>query len=265
MNTRNLNLIAAATLIAGVAGRACAADQSDPWSLSILGGDSVAMTGSLRSPSITLIGNLGSIDAPLAGASGTLSLDKLRYEDMFRRRYDTGLELDYSFDPNMQAYGRFGYESLGGRTRRVGTLTSESLPTPDPLNARFSDADNMSFELGTRYYWQMPGNWRPFAGAALGATHLDGIRATFTSPGTDIDLKNAQFTRSSTVFSQSVETGIEYDPGTNFGLRLGAGADHVSSPRTVNDPALTALGVDDTGDAHGRWSFPVSIAANYRF
>jgi len=132
------------------------------------------------------------------------------------------------------------------------------------VRARFSDADNMSFELGSRYYWQMPGNWRPFAGAALGATHLDGIRATFTSPGTDIDLKNAQFTRSGTVFSQSVETGVEFDPASNFGLRLGVDADHTSAPRSVDDPALTALGLEDH-DAHGRWSFPVSIAANYRF
>lgn len=265
MTPRNLNLIALATLIAGAAGRACAADQADPWSLSILGGDSVGMTGSLRSSSTASIADLGAIDPPLAGATGTLSLDKLRYEDLFRRRFDTGLELDYSIDRNLQAYGRFGYESLGGRTRRVGTLTSESLATSDALNARFSDTDNMSFELGSRYYWQMPGNWRPFAGAALGATHLDGIRASFTSPGTDIDLKNAQFTRSGTVFSQSVETGVEYDPGNNFGLRLGINADHISSARSVNDPSLTALGIEGGHDAQDRWSFPLSIAANYRF
>ena len=269
MNTRHVNLIAAATLIAGAAGRACAATQGDdqadnPWSLSILGGDSVAVTGSLRSPSTASIADLGAIAPPLAGATGTLSLDKLRYEDMFRRRYDTGLELDYSVDTNLQAYGRFGYESLGGRTSRVGTLSSESLATSDPLSARFSDADNMSFELGSRYYWQMPGNWRPFAGAAVGATHLDGIRATFTSPGTDIDLQNAQLTRAGTVFSQSLETGVEFNPATNFGLRLGVNADHTSSPHSADDPSLTALGID-TDDNHGRWSFPLSIAANYRF
>jgi len=264
MTTRYLKLVTAAALVAGAAGRATAADQASPWSLSILGGDSVSESGSLRSSSSTSIADLGAIDPPLAGATGTLSLDKLRYEDMFRRRFDTGLELDYSVDTNLQAYGRFGYESLGGRSRRVGSISSESLATSDPLTARFSDADNMSFELGSRYYWQMPGNWRPFAGAALGATHLDGIRASFTSPGTDIDLNNARFTRSGTVFSQSVETGVEFNPADNFGLRLGIDADHTSSPRGVDDPGLAALGID-TQDTHGRWSFPLSIAANYRF
>ncbi len=105
---------------------------------------------------------------------------------------------------------------------------------PRDVAAHFGNADNMSFELGSRYFWQTGTDWRPFAGAALGATHLDAIRASFTSPETGLDLPNAQFTRSGVVFSQSLETGVEYDPDSNFGVRLSVNADHVGAPRSAD-------------------------------
>ncbi len=123
----------------------------------------------------------------------------------------------------------------------------------------------MSFELGSRYFWQTGTDWRPFAGAALGATHLDAIRASFTSPETTLDLPNAQFTRSGVVFSQSLETGVEYDPGSNFGMRLSVNADHVGAPRSADNTDLTELGFDAGHDAHSRWAFPLSVAAAYHF
>jgi len=264
MNTRTWKLITAAALISTAAARAYA-DPSNPWSVSVIGGDSVAESGSLRTPRIATITDLGAIDPALAGSSGTLSLDKLRYEDLFRRKFDTGLELNYSFDPNLQTYGRFSYESLGGRTRRAGELSSDGLDAPASVAAHFANADNMTFELGSRYFWQTGTDWRPFAGAALGATHLDAIRASFTSPETGLVLPDAQFTRSGFVFSQSLETGVEYDPQSNFGVRFGVNADHVGTPRSADNAEVANLGIDDGHDAHSRWAFPVSVAAAYHF
>jgi hypothetical protein len=264
MNHRISKLITAAALVAGAAARAYA-DPSNPWSLSVIGGYSVAESGSLRAPRTSTITDLGAIDPALSGTPGTLTLDKLRYEDLFRRRFDTGLELDYSFDPNLQTYGRFSYESLGGRTQRVGVLSTDGLESPAGVAAHFADADNMTFELGSRYFWQTGTDWRPFAGAALGATHLDGIRASFTSPETTLALTNAQFTRSGVVFSQSLETGVEYDPDNNFGLRLSIDADHFGAPRSADDSQLSELGFDASHDAHSRWAFPLSVAAAYHF
>jgi hypothetical protein len=265
MNTRHVRVCTVLTFIAGATASASAAAQQSPWSVSILGGDSVATAGSLRAPGTATVTDLGALDPALAGSSGTLSLDKLRYEDLFRRRYDTGLELDYSFSHSLQTYGRFSYEGLGGRTRSFGELTSASLASPSMLSARFADADNTSLELGSRYLLFTGTSWRPFAGVSLGATHLDAIRASLTSPDLSLDLQNVRFTRPGTVFSQSLEAGVEYDPSSSFGVRFSADAQHVGTPPSANDPALASLGLNAGNDARSRWAFPVSIAAAYYF
>jgi opacity protein-like surface antigen len=265
MKYRSVQILTAVALIAGAARTASAADQSGAWSLSILGGDSVGESGSLRSPGRTTITDLGSLDPALAGASGTLSLDRLKYEDLFKRRFDTGLELDYSFTDNLQTYGRFSYESLGGRTRGLGELSGEAITSPTFVTARFADEDNSSLELGSRYYWSTGSNWRPFAGVALGATHMDAIRASLATPTALPDLNNLRFTRTGTVFSQSAETGVEYNPTQEFGVRLSLDASHFGAPPSADDARLTGLGFNPGDDARGRWSFPVAIAANYHF
>jgi hypothetical protein len=265
MKSRSIQILTALTCVAGAARVATAAEPSSPWSLSISTGDSVAESGSLRSPMTTDFTDLGTLDPTLSGTSGTVRLDKLRYEDLFRRRFDGGLELNYSFDPNLQAFGRFNYQSLGGHTNTIGTIDGASLDTPMALRARFSDADNMTLELGSRYFIPTGTDFRPFAGFALGATHLDTIRANVSSADLGTELSNLRFTRAGTVFSQSLQTGVEYAPNSAFGLRLGVDADHVGRPLSADDPRLAGLGFGPNEDAHSMWSFPVSIAANYRF
>jgi len=265
MKMQHVRLVTLLALTAGAVRTVQAANPDSPWALSIYGGDSVAMTGSLRTPTTTTFTDLGTLDPALAGTSGALSLDKLRYEDLFRRRYDTGLELNYSFNENLQTFGRFNYDALGGRTRTIGELTSESVATPTPLVARFGDADNMSVELGSRYYWPTGMSWKPFVGAALGATHLDSMTASLAVPDTALDEQSVRFTRAGTVFSQSLETGVEYNPNTNFGMRFSVNADHSGAPPSANDPGLTAIGFDAAHDAQSRWAFPVAVAATYRF
>src|SRR6185369_16372028 len=119
--------------------------------------------GALRTSMDAGFTDLGPLDPALSGQSGTLHLDSLKYEDIFRRRYDTGLELDYSFSDNLQSFGRFGYNSLTGRTSAIGTLESTSLAAPATIHAHFDDADSMSLQLGSRYLWATGSDWRPFA------------------------------------------------------------------------------------------------------
>jgi hypothetical protein len=263
MNTRYVRLLTVLALSGGAMRSACAADS--PWTLSIYGGDSVAESGELRAPTSARLPDLGTFDPALAGDGGAVSLDKLKYDDLFRHRYDTGLELGYSLSDNLQTFSRFSYAGLEGRSHRIGTLASDGLTAPAPIDARFADADNMSLEFGSRYYWSTGATWRPYAGATLGATHLDSMRATITVPDTAVDLKNVQFTRPGTVFSQSLETGVEFNPSTSFGMRLSVDADHVGTPPSAHDPDLAALGFDSAHDAQGRWAFPVAVAATYRF
>ena len=265
MKFRSMSILTVVSLIAGAARVAAAAEPSSPWSLAISGGDSVGESGALRSPITSSLSDLGALDPTLSGTSGTLRLDKLRYEDVFRRRFDTGLELDYSFNDNLQSYGRFGYSSFGGHTSTIGSLESPSLDSPAAVRAHFDEANNMSFELGSRYFWPTGTAWKPFAGFALGATHLDAMSATISSADLAADLNDLHFTRSGTVFSQSLQTGVEYTPNDAFGLRLAIDADHLGKPSNADDPRLTALGFGPNDDAHSLWSFPVSVAASFKF
>jgi hypothetical protein len=263
MSTRNFGILASLALIAGA--RAANADNAEgSWGVAVYGGDTVTEAGSLRSPISTTIPDLGTVNPALSGTSGTLSLDKLKYDDLFRQSFDTGLELNYSFN-NLQTYTRFSYDELDGRTRRVGFLSTDALGGSEPLRARFADEDNKSLEIGSRYFWPTGTAWQPFAGVALGATRLDAIRANYLTPDAAIDVANVRFTRPATVFSQSVETGVEFDPNTNFGVRFSVDANHMGDPPSAHDPALSALGYDASHDAEGRWTFPVAIAASYHF
>jgi len=262
MNSRNLGLLASLAMVAGARAASAQTAADSPWGIAVFGGDTLTQAGSLRAPLSSTIPDLGALNPAFSGTSGTLSLDKLRYDDMFREGFDTGLELNYTFDQNVQAYGRFSYATLDGRTRRVGYLSTNG---SEPLDARFGDEDNKALEIGTRYFWPTGTPWQPFAGVALGATRLDALRANFTTPDAAIDLANVRFTRPATVFSQSVEAGVEFNPNTNFGVRFSAGADHMGTPPSARDPALTELGYDSSHDADARWAFPVAIAASFHF
>ena len=265
MKFRSMQILTVITVVASASRVASAAEPSSPWSLSISGGDSISESGSLRTSMSADFPDLGTLNPALSGQSGTLNLDSLKYEDIFRRRFDTGLELDYSFNPNLQTFGRFGYASLDGRTSTIGTLDNPTLGTTDAVRARFADADNMSLELGSRYLWTTGTDWRPFAAFALGATHMDSMRATITSANLGPDLTDLRFSRSGIVFSQSLQTGIDYTPNNAFGLRFSIDADHAAKPPSGNDPRTSLLGFGPNDEAHDLWSFPVSIAANYRF
>lgn len=267
MNSRHVGFFTALALVAGARG-AYADTPDSPWGIAVYGGDSVAETGSLRGPRAPFqetLPNLGTLDPALTGSTGAVSLDKLRYEDLFRRSFNTGLELNYSLSDALQSYARFSYSAYDGRTRDAGVLTSDALGGSEPLRARFNDQDNKELEIGSRYLWQTGTAWQPFAGVALGATRLDDISATFTVPNTSIDLTNVRFTRAATVFSQSVEAGVEYNPSRAFGVRFSVDADHVGDQPSANDPALAQLGFDPGHDATSRWSFPVAVAAAYHF
>lgn len=264
MNSRPVEAIAILTLIAGAGSAAQASSQTGPWSLSLLAGDSLGMHGSLRAPIRAAIADLGALDPSLEGESGSAALHRLHYDDLFSAGYGAGLELGYTFDDALQAYGRFGYERLDGRARDIGTIASESAAAGE-LRARMEDVHDEALEVGTRYTWRTGTDWRPFAGVALGADRVEGMRGTLGLQGDSTAPQYVRFTHGDTVFSQSLETGVEYDPGNNAGVRLSIEADHSGVASNARDPKLLALGYDPGNDAQARWNFPVAIAATWRF
>jgi len=262
----HLRLLSAVALATAAVQAAHAADDKEsPWSLSVLGGSAVGFTGSLRTPEITSIPDLGNLDPGLAESSGSVTLNNVLYDDIFRHRHDIGFELGYTFSPHVEGFGRVTYEGLAGQTTAIGSLSSEALSSPQPLMASFGDANSWSLEVGSRYYWPTGSAWRPFADIALGATRMDALTASLQVPGTTIDLPDARFTSADTVFTQSAGGGIEYAPNRNFGMLFAVNAEHMGSLQESNDPALEELGIDTTHDAGDRWSFPITLTASYRF
>jgi hypothetical protein len=265
MNIRPLRFLPVLALACGVA-HAAPNQEQHPWSFSLSAGGAADMSGSIREPMTTAIDNLGPLDPALTGAAGTLTLDHTRFGDLYDNGHELGAELGYAFSKNLEGFGRLSYDDFSGRGVDIGTLSSDALAAPAPLDADFADAKALSLQFGARYYWAAGSEWRPFVAGALGATHMDALTASLTVPGTAIDLPDARFSSADTVFTQSAEAGVEYAPGPSFDLRFAVDADHFGRVgASHDDAALTQLGIDSNEDPGSRWTFPVTLTASYRF
>ena len=263
MNVVRFRLPMLIPLLAVFAPVARAQEPDNPWKMEVFGGDSIGMRGSLSPPLSVALPNAGTLSPSLEGESAALGLNRMRFDDIFHPKYSAGTELSYALNPDMQAYGRFGYDSFRGDTRNVGVLTTDN-GAAAPVRANFGDLDTWSLELGSRFFFPTGLSFQPFAGAALGMTRVHAISASFDVPSEAVSLPNVGFTRSENRFSQSVETGIDMHTNPNLDLRLAVQADHVAAPHEAHDAQLADLGLN--GDRAGdQWTFPVTIGAIYRF
>ena len=126
MNVVRFRLPMLIPLLAVFAPVARAQEADNPWKMEVFGGDSIGMRGSLSSPLSVALPNAGTLSPSLEGESAALGLNRMRFDDIFHPKYSAGTELSYALNPDMQAYGRFGYDSFRGDTRNVGVLTTES-------------------------------------------------------------------------------------------------------------------------------------------
>lgn len=265
MNSRHLKVLSCFALCAGSVAGVSSAAEGGPWSVAVYAGDAFSGSGTFRNPDTAAIANLGTFDPKLAGNAGTLRLDKLRYHEAYHNRFSTAVELGYALNENLQLFGRFGYDARQGRARDIGTLSSAALTSPQQVVAHFDNSDSRGLEAGARYLWTATPEWHPYVAVSLGATHTDDINARLDVKNTGIDIRQVRFAQSGTTFSQSFETGVEYDPSPRLGLRLSVRANHIGTPPSARDPQLTALGFNSGDDAGSRVDYPISIAGVYRF
>jgi hypothetical protein len=94
---------------------------------------------------------------------------------------------------------------------------------------------------------------------------LQEINGSLEIPDESLSLNDLRFSRSSTVFAQSLEAGINYHSPSMVDLQFSVGAEHASGTKAGDDPTLASLGFDTTHDGGDRWSFPITLGATYRF
>ena len=262
---RNLRPGALSVLLAATAPATHAATEDNPWGLQVYAGDSLGMHGDFSTNRLTAVPDLGPLVPDLAGTAGSVALTTITYEDMYRSRYNLGAELSYAVSERADAYARFGYNALDGETSTIGLIISPDLAKSDPIVGHFNDTDTYSLMLGSRYYVPTGNSWRIVGGAALGATRLHDMTGTLDIPDSSTTLAGLRFARATTVFSQSVEAGIDYHAPQNVDLQFTLAGEHMGAARAGNDPQLAALGFDTTHEGDGRWSFPLTLGATYRF
>ena len=265
MNSRHFRILAGVALCSASLGGVCAAAESSPWSVALYAGDADSGSGKFRSEQTASIANLGTFDPKLAGASGTLSLDRLGYHEAYHNRFSAALEVGYALNENLQAFGRFGYDARQGRERDIGSLSSAGLAARQRVIAHFGNSDSRGLEVGARYLWLASEKWRPYVAVSVGATRTDDMNASLNVTNTAINIRQVRFAKSGSTFSQSFETGVEYNPIKQFGLRLSVRANHVGTPPSDRDPQLTALGFNSGNDAGNRVDYPIALAGVYHF
>jgi opacity protein-like surface antigen len=252
MIPRSFSMSCALALFA--AGAAHADDFRNRTSFALFAGENSAMPGSFRGQTVPF----DTIDP-----AGSIVYHDLKFADAYDHRYTTGAELDYALSPQLTGFGRFGYSTFNGRNHEVGEFTSNTFEM-SPVRANFEDTSSRELDLGARYSFMEGSRWRPFVGAALGATRLSDTKAEFFNPGggaTKVTLGEAE-----TVFSQRVETGLQFAPVENFDVRLTAAANHVNADTKSSDPNLALVGLSNTEpDVRNHWDYPVELAAVWNF
>jgi hypothetical protein len=262
---RKLSPGALSVLLAAAAPATHAATEDNPWGLQVYAGDTLGMHGDFSTNRAKDVPDLGPIIPGLAETPGTIALETVTYDDMYKSRYAVGAELSYALTENAEAYGRFGYNALDGQMHTIGLLSSAELAKSAPIVGHFNDTDTYSLMLGGRYFIPTGDSWRVFGGASLGATRLHDMTGALDIPETSTTLEGLRFARASTVFSQSLEAGIDYQSPQNLDLQLTIAGEHMGAARAGNDPQLAALGFDTSREGDARWSFPLTLGATYRF
>ena len=265
MNSRHFKILASFAIGTGGLTGVCAAAESSPWNIAVYAGDSVSGSGKFRGPQTAAIANLGTLDPKLSGTSGTLALDRLGYHEAYHNRFSAALEVGYALNENLETFGRFSYDARQGRERDIGSLSSSAFAAPQRVIAHFGNSDSRGLEVGARYLWLASERWRPYVALSLGSTRTDDMNASLNVGTTAINVRQVRFAKAGNTFSQSFETGVEYNPGRQFGVRFSVRANHVGTPPSDRDPQLAALGFNTGNDARNRVDYPVSLAGVYRF
>lgn len=255
MNSRLSSSVLAAACVAA-SSAAHALPFTDRASFVLFAGGNVSMPGSFTGQTEPL-----QTTDPL----GSTVYNDLKFSDAYKNGVIGGAEFDYAVNSHLAGFGRLAYTGFDGSTQKIGEFEPTVDGTGHAVSATFGDTSTRELDLGARYTFTPGAKWRPFLGAALGASHLSATRAEIENVSGFGDTR-VELAPASTVFQQRLETGLQYSPMRDFDLRLTAAASHTNAGEHSNDPNLALLGLDNSnGEMRGHWDYPAELGAVWHF
>jgi hypothetical protein len=253
MNSSITLVFAAACAAASAAAHAL--PLTDRASIELFAGANTAMPGDFRGQTVPF---------ELSNGAGSITYNHLDFSDAYRERMTGGGEFDYAVDSHLSAFGRLGFSQFDGATERVGRFETPLTMISD-VKAKFGDTSTRELDVGARYMFGESDTLRPFVGAALGATRMEGLHAVVDSFG-GLSATKVEIGRPDTVFSQRLETGLQYSPTRSFDLRLTAAANHLDGAAASHDLNLETVGLENPhGDVRGHWDYPAELGGVWHF
>ncbi len=241
-----------------------AGPEAGRFSMSLIGGIDVPLSGDVHDGAVAPVPDLGPLNPDLAGVAAELRIGAREHDRIYDMATSYGVEFAYAFDDRRELFGQLRRTRAGEGMVQVGGAFVPALSTELPVFGTFEEYDALSAEVGYRYYFGTAGSARPFAGARVGATRTDAIRATFEIPDAGISIANAPFYDSGWSATGGLDVGVIMPVGETFSVTLASGVRYVADLKD-DDSAIGGLGLAAINDTGSRFSVPLTLSARWDF
>jgi len=241
-----------------------AGPEAGRWSISLVGGLDVPVSGDVHDGATVVIPDLGPLNPELAGVDAELRIGARSHDRIYNNAGTVGLEFAYAPSDRSEIFGQVRRTEADDGRVQVGGAYVPALDTELPVYGTFEDYSAVTAEVGYRMYFGGAGSTRPFVGARLGATRVNEIRATFEIPDAAITIPDAPFYDSGWVASGGLDVGLIVPFGETFSLTLASGVRYIADLKD-DDSAIGGLGLARINDTGSRLSVPVTLSARWDF
>jgi hypothetical protein len=255
-------------LSAALAALACtspalAQTEAGKVSISVSGGASLAVGGTMHGGANAPIADLGVLNPALAGVPATLQIEKRSQDNVYDTGWTIGGEIGYGVTDSGEALLSVRYLKAKGNQINVGGAAAGApVNATLPVLGDFGDYKALALELGYRQYFGSGDGLRPFAAARVGATRISKISADFTVPDAGIALNGVPFSKSSWELSGGADVGVSIPVGENVSIEPEVGI-YYTKGANGNDTALGGLGLGSINNKGERWSVPVRVRLKF--
>jgi len=236
----------------GTAHAACAAgNEEGRWSASFRVGAELIPHGTFQH------------GASAQGPGGTVELDSLTYDDIFRVGPSADLELGYRVLSNLEPFVRVSYAQMRGENARIGDV-HPTVGSPTVIRANFDDMESWQIDLGTRLFFVDSGPLQSYVAAYVGADRAEELNAHVRVNGLLTPSSRETLLPRETRFAAGVELGVSYEITDAAAISLSVGA-NFRNARHESTHAYDALGIDTVRVTDQEWTLPIDLGVTWRF